>query len=77
MPEKLSLLSGAKKLYDDLNQKIKTEVTEREQALTDTNLALQQEVQDRNNADTILKKNIDKETSNREEALLQEAQQRS
>ena len=29
MPEKLSLLSGAKKLYDNLNQKIKTEVTER------------------------------------------------
>ena len=44
MPEKLSLLSGAKKLYDNLNQKIKTEVTEREQALTYTNLSLQQEV---------------------------------
>lgn len=77
MPEKLSTLSGAKKLYDNLNQKIKTEITTRENAFTDTNLALKQEVQDRKNADTVLQKNIDKEISNREEALLQEAQERT
>lgn len=77
MPEKLSTLSGAKKLYDNLNQKIKTEVTEREQALTDANLALEQEVQARKNADNTLQKNINEEKSNREEALLEEAQQRT